>query len=165
MEQRIELAPNCSLTPAAAKLFFGATCLFSLSFALVFVFHGLWPILPFWAIEMAALGAALYASMQRRKYTQTVLITDSLVSLVTRSRQGEAKQEFARHWAKVKLRSPPRRLGTSRLTIESRGRVYEVGAFLTEEDRCRLALRLNRLVGGMNESPPLEVANLGDAFR
>ena len=165
MEQRIELAHNCSLTPTAAKLFFGATCLFSLSFALFFVFRGLWPVLPFWALEMAALGAALYASMQRRKYSQTVLITDSVVSLVTRSRQGEAKQEFARHWAKVKLRSPPRRLGTSRLTIESRGRAYEVGSFLTEEDRCRLALRLNGLVGGMNESPPLEVANLGDTFR
>jgi len=165
MEQRIELAHNCSLTPAAAKLFFGATCLFSLSFALFFVLRGLWPILPFWAIEMAALGAALYASMQRRKYGQTVLITDSRVSLVTRTRQGEAKQEFARHWAKVKLRSPPRRLGTSRLTIESCGRAYEVGSFLTEEDRCQLALRLNRLVGGMNESPPLEVVNLGDAFR
>ncbi|MEA3174466.1 MAG: hypothetical protein QOF42_1877 [Gammaproteobacteria bacterium] len=114
---------------------------------------------------MAALGAALYASMQRRKYSQTVLITDSVVSLVTRTRQGEAKQEFARHWAKVKLRSPPRRLGISRLTIESRGRACEVGSFLTEEDRRRLALRLNRLVGGMNESPPLEVVNLGDPIR
>jgi uncharacterized membrane protein len=165
MEQRIDLAPNCSLTPAAAKLFFGATCLFSLSFALFFVFRGLWPVLPFWAVEMAALGAALYASMQRRKYSQTLLITDSVVSLVTRTRQGEAKQEFARHWAKVKLRSPPRRLGTSRLTIESRGRACEVGSFLTEEDRHQLALRLNRLVGGMNESPPLEVVNLGDPIR
>ncbi len=165
MEQRIDLAPNCSLTPTAAKLFFGATCLFSLSFALIFVLRGLWPILPFWALEMAVLGAALYASMQRRKYGQTLLITESVVSLVTRTRQGAQKQDFARHWAKVKLRSPPRRLGTSRLTIESHGRVYEVGSFLTEEDRCRLALRLNRLVGGMNESPPLEVANLGDAFR
>jgi len=33
-----------------------------------------------------------------------------------------------------------------------------VGSFLTEEDRCLLAERLGRLVGGMNESPPLEVA-------
>jgi uncharacterized membrane protein len=51
------------------------------------------------------------------------------------------------------------------LTIESRGRACEVGSFLTEEDRRRLALRLNRLVGGMNESPPLEIVNLGDPIR
>jgi uncharacterized membrane protein len=158
MEQRIELKPNCSLKPAGAWLFFAATCLFSLSFALFFVWQGFWPVLPFWALEMLALGVALHASMRRRHYTQTVLITDSRVSLVTRSRRGEVKQEFARHWAKVRLRSPPRRSGTSHLMIESQGRAYEVGSFLTEEDRCRLAERLGRLVGGMNESPPLEVA-------
>jgi uncharacterized membrane protein len=165
MEQRIELAPNCSLKPAAAGILFASTCLFSLCFALIFVFQGFWPVLPFWALEMLALGLALKASMRRGKYTQTVLITDSQISLVTHSRRGAQKQEFARHWAKVRLRSPPRRHGTSRLTIESRGRECEVGSFLTEEDRCRLAQRLGCLVGGMNESPPLEIANLGDPFR
>jgi uncharacterized membrane protein len=157
MEQRIELAPNCSLKPAGAVLLFVSTCLFSLGFALFFVFQGCWPVLPFWALEMLALGAALQASLQRGKYTQTVLITESQISLVTRSRNGAQKQVFARHWAKVRLRSPPRRHGLSRLTIESRGRAYEVGNFLTEEDRCRLAKRLGYLVGGMNESPPLEI--------
>src|SRR6202021_1825997 len=101
MEQRIELQPNCSLKPAGALLFFVSTCLFSLGFALFFVIQGFWPVLPFWALEMLALGLALNASMRRRRYTQTLLITDSLVSLVTRSRRGDTKQEFARHWAKV----------------------------------------------------------------
>jgi uncharacterized membrane protein len=157
MEQRIELAPNCSLTPAGARLFFGATCLFSLAFAMIFVLMGFWPVLPFWGLEMLALGLALNASMQRRRYTQTVTITDSQISLVTRTRRGEAKQEFARHWAKVRLRSSRIRVYPSRLMIESRGRAFEVGSFLTEEERCRLAKRLRNLVGGMNESPPLEV--------
>jgi uncharacterized membrane protein len=156
MEQRIELAPNCSLTPSGARLFFAATCLFSLAFAMIFVIQGFWPVLPFWALEMAAFGLALSANMRRRLYTQTVLITDSQISLVTRSRRGEAKQEFARHWTKVMLRTPRARLYPSRLTIESRGRACEVGSFLTEEERCRLAERLRGLVGGMNESPPLE---------
>jgi uncharacterized membrane protein len=155
MEQRIELAPNCSLTPAGARLFFACTCLFSLVFALLFVIQGFWPVLAFWALEMLALGLALNASMRRRRYTQTLLITESLVSLVTRSRRGDTKQEFARHWAKVRLRSPRRRLHPSRLTIESRGLACEVGSFLTEEQRCLLAERLRGLVGGMNESPPL----------
>ena len=157
MEQRIELQPNCSLKPAGALLFFVSTCLFSLGFALFFVLQGFWPVLPFWAFEMLALGLALNASMRNGTYTQTVLITDSQISLVTRSRHGSQKQEFARHWAKVRLRSPPRRHGLSKLTIESRGRACEVGSFLTEEDRRRLAERLRYLVGGMNESPPLEI--------
>ncbi len=137
-------------------MFFGGTCLFSLGFAMIFVVQGFWPVLPFWALEMLAFGLALRASVRRRLYTQTVLITDSSISLVTRSRRGEAKQDFARHWAKVRLRSPRTRLYPSRLMIESRGHACEVGSFLTEEDRCLLARRLHRLVGGMNESPPLE---------
>ena len=157
MEQRIELAPNCSLTSAAAGLFFGSTCLFSLVFAVFFAFQGFWLVLPFWGLEMMLLGLALRANMQRRHCTQTVLITESQVSLVTRSRHGEAKQEFARHWAKVRLRSPRTRLYPSRLMIESSGRAFEVGSFLTEEERCLLAKRLGNLVGGMNESPPLEI--------
>jgi uncharacterized membrane protein len=167
MEQRIELAPNCSLSAAGAKLFFAATCLFSLAFAMIFVLQGFWPVLPFWALEMAALGLALHANMRRRRYSQTVLITESRVSLVTRSRRGEAKEEFARHWTKVRLRSPRTRLYPSRLTIESRGRAFEVGSFLNEEDRCRLAEQLRDLVGGMNESPPLEhrLDHNGDSTR
>ncbi len=137
-----------------------------MGFALFFVFRGFWPVLPFAALEMLALGLALQTSMRRGNYSQTVLITDSQISLVTRSRHGAQKQEFARHWAKVRLRSPPRRHGTSQLTIESRGRAYEVGSFLTEEDRCRLAERLRYLVGGMNESPPIEIdRTVGDPFR
>ena len=137
-----------------------------MGFALFFVFRGFWPVLPFAALEMLALGLALQTSMRRGNYSQTVLITDSQISVVTRSRHGAQKQEFARHWAKVRLRSPPRRHGTSQLTIESRGRAYEVGSFLTEEDRCRLAERLRYLVGGMNESPPLEIdRTVGDPFR
>jgi len=162
MEQLIDLKPNRSLKPAGALLFFASTCLFSLAFAMIFVVQGFWPVLPFWALEMLALGLALRLSMRSGRYTQTVLITDSLVSLVTRSQRGAQKQEFARHWAKVRLRSPPRRHGTSQLTIECRGRAYEVGSFLTEEDRRLLAERLRNLVGGTNESPPLGIGNTGD---
>ena len=165
MEQRIELAPNCSLKPLGAMLFFGSICLFSLAYALFFVLHGFWPVLAYWALEMLALGLALRASMRRGKYTQTLLITDSQISLVTLSRHGAQKQEFARHWTRVKLRSPPQRLGVSKLTLESQGRVCEVGSFLTEEARDRLAQRLRQLVGGMSESPPLGIANIGDPFR
>ena len=156
MELRIDLAPNCSLSPTGAKLFFISTCLFSLTFSLFFALQGLWPVLVFWALEMALFGLALRLSMRRGRETQTVLITDSRICLVTRSRRGEAKQEFARHWAKVRLRSPRLPRHPSRLMIESSGRAFEIGSFLTEEERCRLAKRLNNMVGGMNESPPLD---------
>jgi uncharacterized membrane protein len=39
--------------------------------------------------------------------------------------------------------------------LESRGRVCEVGRFLTEDARQSLAARLQQLVGNVNEPPAL----------
>jgi uncharacterized membrane protein len=68
---------------------------------------------------------------------------------------------FPRHWAQVKLRRADTHLHPSRLTIESHGRSYEVGSFLTEEERRALAARLMRSVGRISESPPLEDTRQG----
>jgi uncharacterized membrane protein len=64
-----------------------------------------------------------------------------------------ARVVFPRHWAQVKLRRPAAKQHPSRLTIESHGRECELGSFLTEEERRGLALRLQRLIGRVNESP------------
>ncbi len=166
MELRIDLAPNCALTPTSAKRFLASIALLSLPLSLVWAWRGFWPVLAYWALEMFGLGWALHASLNRRFQTQTVLVTDSQVSLVTRSRRGEAKEVFPRHWARVRLRGSQSARYRSRLTIESRGRALEVGSFLTEDERCRLAARLRTVVGGMNESPPLAIdSTVGDSSR
>ena len=95
-----------------------------------------------------------------------VLARGPCLSLVTRSRHGEEKEDFARHRAKVRLHAPRMRSFPSRLALENRGRVLEVGSFLTEDDRRRLAARLRAMVGGTNESPPLYIdSTLGDSLR
>jgi uncharacterized membrane protein len=114
-------------------------------------------VLLFWVLEMLAVGLALKVSLRRRHYSQTLLFTDGSVRLVTRSPGGEATQEFARHWARVRLRSPRTGHAPSRLTIESHGRAGVIGGFLTDEERAQLAVRLQRIVGGTSESPPLDL--------
>jgi uncharacterized membrane protein len=157
MELRIDLAPNCSLTDRSASLVFGSICAFSLPLSLLFAWQGYWPVLLFWVLEMLAVGLALLASLRRRRYSQTVLVTDGSVRLVSRSPGGEATQEFARHWARVRLRSPRTGHAPSRLTIESHGQAGVIGCFLTDEERAQLAVRLQRVVGGTSESPPLDL--------
>ena len=109
--------------------------------------------LPFAGAELALLGWALHGSMQRRFHAQNITLTESDVSIETLLRGQCAHVVFPRHWAQVKLRRPAARLHPSRLTIESHGRQCELGSFLTEEERRGLALRLQRLVGHVNESP------------
>jgi len=149
----IELCPHCSLSVRAAFLFFGSVCGVSLSIAGFMAYRGFWPVLPFAGLEMAFLGWALVVSMARRYHRQTITVTDSDVSVQLRDKQHSVQLVFPRHWAQVKLRRPVSRLHPSRLTIESHGRQCELGSFLTEAERRGLALRLQGLIGRVNESP------------
>lgn len=166
MELRIDIAPNCSLSPAGAMRFMASIGLVSLPLSLAWAMRGFWPVLVYWALEMTALAVALRVSMDRRFQSETVWVTESQVGLVTRSRRGETLEVFVRHWARVRLQGARSAHSRSRLTIESRGRTMEIGHFLTEEERWRLAARLRTMVGGMNESPPLEMnSTVGDPSR
>ena len=150
---RIEICPNCSLSVRGAVMFFGSLCFVSLSIAGMLAVLGYWPILPFAGLEMLGLGWALKASLGRRFHRQTITVTAESVSVESRNRLDCSQVVFPRHWAQVKLRRPASRLHPSRLTIESHGRQCELGSFLTEEERRGLALRLQRLIGRVNESP------------
>ena len=150
---RIEISPNCSLSLRSARIFFGAACIVPCGVAGVLALKGFWPVLPFAGLEMVLLGWALNVSLERRFHRQTITVTESDVSVESRDRLRFSRVVFPRHWAQVKLRRPAARLHPSRLTIESHGRQCELGSFLTEEERRGLALRLQRVIGRVNESP------------
>src|SRR5438105_2711603 len=125
----IQLAPNCSLTSAAAALLFAAMCAVSFGIAGTFAAFGLWPVFPFAGLEMGVLGWALALSLRRRHDSQTIVVTEDRIAVDTRFRKQYEHVEFSRHWAQVKLRDADTHLHPSRLTIESHGRSYEVGGF------------------------------------
>jgi len=150
---RIEICPNCSLSVRGARLFFAGACVPPSGIALVLALKGFWPVLPFAGLELALLGWALTVCLERRFHSQTITVTDADVRIDTRARARCEHVVFPRHWAQVKLRRPAARLHPSRLTIESHGHQCELGSFLTEEERRGLALRLQRLIGRVNESP------------
>lgn len=111
--------------------------------------------LPFAGLEIAAVAAALYVSMRRRDDSETIVITRDEVAIEACHRKIQVKTVFPRHWTRVKLRTPLSTLHPSRLVLESRGCVCELGRFLTETERRALAAQLQQLVGNMNESPAL----------
>jgi len=149
----IEICPNCSLSVRGARLFFASACVAPVGIAAVLALKGYWPVLPFAGLELALLAWALNVCLERRFHSQTITLTDATVSVDTRARARCEHVVFPRHWAQVKLRRPAARLHPSRLTIESHGRQCELGNFLTEEERRGLALRLQRLIGRVDESP------------
>ena len=154
-EHRIVLAPNCSLTPRGARLFVGSLAALTFGVAGACALAGLWPVLPFAGLEVGLLAWAVQASLRRGAEREVIVVSEECV-VVEHQRPGSARRAvFPRHWARVKLRGPRAAAHPSRLTIESHGRTCEVGRFLTEDERRRLAARLERLVGKTSESPAL----------
>jgi len=160
-----ELAPHCSLSVQGALLFFGSVCFTTFAVAGVATWLGYWPVLPFAGAEMLLLGWALKTSMARRFEREHIEISESEVVIeCTLARGLPRRVVFPRHWAQVKIRRPKSPLHRGQLVIESQGRGYEVGKFLTEEERRQLAAELRRLVGGMNQSPALPGTGSPDQF-
>ena len=155
MQHRIELAPNCSLTPQGARLFVGSLALVTFAVAGLFAARGLWPVLPFAGLEIGLLAWAVHASLRRGSEREVILVSDADVVVERQTPGGSRRTVFPRHWARVTLRDPQPAPHPSRLTIESHGRACEVGRFLTEDERRRLAARLAQLVGKTSESPAL----------
>jgi uncharacterized membrane protein len=159
--RHFDLAPHCSLTPRTALLFFGSVCFATFGVAGIATIMGYWPVLPFAGAEMALLGWALKTSMDRRHEHEHIDVTESEV-IIEYSKGTPARVVFPRHWARVKIRRPKSPLHRAHLVIESHGRAYEVGKFLSEEERRQLAAHLGLLIGGMNQSPALPAAGSHD---
>ncbi len=154
-ERRFELSARCSLTPRTARIFIGIVAAQTFAVAGFFAALGFWPVLPFAGLEIALLIWAVWHSMRKGQEREIITITTDSVTVVRCLNHKQQTSVFPRHWAKVKLHAPSTALHPSRLTLESHGRVCEVGRFLTEDDRCSLAARLKQLVGNVNESPAL----------
>ena len=159
----IDLAPHCSLTPRGALVFFGCVCLATFGVAGVATALGFWPVLPFAGAEMLLLGWALHSNMQRRFERESIDVAESEI-VISYARGNPRRVVFPRHWARVKIRHPKSPLHRGQLLIESHGRAYEVGKFLSEEERRQLAAQLKQLIGGMNQSPALPHSGSPEQF-
>ena len=154
---RIEISPHCSLSPRGARIFLLTAAAASLSVALPLTLLGFWPVLPFAGIELALLTWALRRSMARSAHRQCITVSENSVLIEDLEPPRVSRVEFPRHWTQVRIRAGGSPLHPSRLTVESRGRQHEIGRFLNEQERLGLAQRLRRLIGRMDESPPLSI--------
>jgi hypothetical protein len=129
MNERIVLAPHCSLTARQGALFFAGVCAGSFGFAGLLALKGFWPVLPFAGLEMGLLGWALKRSLDRRHRMQTVLISEEEVRIQERVKQGLRDDVvFPRYWAQVKLRPAFVPSHPSRLTDRVERPVLRAGA-------------------------------------
>ncbi len=144
LQCRFVLRPNRSLSWRGSLLFYFSLLIISSGIAIGLTLLGFWPVLPFAGLEMLALGIGLYVVACRCYECEVISINGDSIR-IERGRDYPREQwTLGRMWARVVLERCPRAWYPSRLLIRSHGRSVEVGRFLDEEERQRLADELTR---------------------
>lgn len=154
---RLVLRPNRSMSWRTTCYFLYSLIGVSGTIAVGMSLLGFWPILPFAGLELAAVAMGLYTVSRRCQRCEVISVTDDTI-LIERGHSGpEQSWTLAKIWAKIVLERCPREWYPSRLLIRSHGQVVEIGGFLNEDERRRLAGELVSILassGSLCRLPP-----------
>ena len=139
---RIMIRPNCSLPWRETVQFYIGIVIVSFSIAFAFAMKGMWLILPFAGLEMLALGVALYIVARRGMRWQMLDIRENDVDIVDCVNSRKSCSSFQRAWVRVYFEAAAIRGHPSRLYLGSHGRSTEIGEYLTEQEKRKLAQQL-----------------------
>ena len=141
---RFVLRPNRSMSWRGTLIFFFSLLTISGVTAISLTVMGFWMVLPFTGLEMLVLWIGLYVVARRTHECEVISIAGDSVRIEKGRKHPEKVWTLARVWARVVLERCPGSWYPSKLFIRSHGRAIEVGRFLEEEERQRLAAELTR---------------------
>ena len=145
---RFIVRPNRSLTPRQQRLFFLFMTTVVFGIAGAFSIQGFWPVLPFAGLEIAVLAYALWHCARSGAVTEVISVAPDRIS-VDKGRGDLARVwETPLAWAQVRLDDSGRDWYPSRLVIRSHGKEVQLGSFLNEDERQRLAEELRLAIAG-----------------
>jgi uncharacterized membrane protein len=143
---RFVIRPNRSLSWPQTKLVCFSLASVCLVVAILFAACGFWLVLPFAGAEVAALVMGFYLCARSGRTVEVVYIEEDRVA-VEKGQPGTLRIcEFKRPWARIVLRPARIARHPSQLVVGSHGKQVQLGAFLTEDERTRLAGELERVI-------------------
>jgi uncharacterized membrane protein len=152
--RRVVIRPNRSLSWNQSMIFLGAIAVPLVLVSAVLSIKGFWLILPFAGLEMAALFVCMYLVAHAARRCEVVSIGDSVVTVEKGLERGrcadkggpQQRFDFARGWVRVELSTETRHWYPRRLWIGASGRRVELGEFLVDGEKAKLAAELHRLL-------------------
>jgi uncharacterized membrane protein len=137
----LALYPHRSLSPRGFTILMVAISAVSFCAGLVFFLKGAWPIFGFFGLDVALIYWAFKASYRSARAYEIIRLTPRQLTVERVSPSGKSRRwSFQPYWLRVVLEERTGR--TSRLTLQSHGREFEVGDFLTTEERGEVATAL-----------------------
>ncbi len=143
---RFVIRPNRSLTWPQTKLVCFSLASVCLLVAILFSAAGFWPVLPFAGAEVVVLVMAFYLCARSGRAIEVVCVWEDRVAVEKGPPGTRRICEFQRPWARVALQPARIARHPSRLLVGSHGKQVQLGAFLTEDERRRLAGELERVI-------------------
>ena len=144
----IVVSPNASMTWLEAKWFLAGISTLILLIAAGFAMMGLWLVFPFAGLEVLVLSAVFYTLIGKGVRQEVVHVNSERVRVEAGGRHLEQSCCFHRVWTQVLLEPEKIRGYPTRLLLRSAGKQVEVGAFLNNDERQTLWLRLKQLIEG-----------------
>jgi uncharacterized membrane protein len=130
------LTPHRSLSRGGAIMVTGAVLLGTTAFSLCFWLLGAWPIVLFSMIDVPLIMLLLALNFRRARASECVMLTQAVLTVIQTDPRGRRQQiSVPTAWLRVSLQEEH---GASHIVMLSRGRSYEVGAFLHDQDRLAL---------------------------
>jgi uncharacterized membrane protein len=153
-EARWVIKRNCSASPRQLALVFASIVAVSTAFGVAFAMHGAWLILPFVAIELAAVSAAFICYGRHAADTEQIEVAAGQIR-VERHDGGRVQcVQIAAPWARIEVAETGRGwMQRVRLFIVAHGKRIEVGRLLPDQRRRGLAREL-RLA--LRQAAPVE---------
>ena len=149
----VRLFPHRSLDPKGMRILLGATFVVSAIFSLPFYLMGAWPIIGFLGLDVAALYLAFRANFRAaRAYEDYHLTYFELLFARVTARGARREWRFNPAWVRFE-RVEHEEFGTQRLSLVSRGRSLEVGAFLGPDQKAELAAKFSRALAQARRGP------------
>lgn len=147
--QRLHLWPYRSLPRRGFVIFIGLTAgLVAVPLLAVLGSPVLWGLLPFAVLAIAGLWWGLQRSYRDGEIIEDLVLREDSITLTRHGPRGRRQDWQANpHWVRVMLH-PTAGPVPNYLTLRGAGREVELGAFLTEAERLRLADELRDALRG-----------------
>lgn len=149
-QARLHLWPYRSLPRRGFVLFIGATCaLIAVPMLSVLGSPVLWGILPFFALAIWGMWAALSRSYRDGEIVEDLTLTRDSLTLTRHGPRGLRRDWQANpYWVTVQIHGAGGPV-PNYLTLKGNGREVELGAFLTGEERLALRDDLQSRLAGL----------------
>lgn len=132
------LAPHCSLPPAGFIAFMAILAGFSFAAGIVFVWHGAWPVMGFFGLDVGLVYLAFRLNYRSARRRERVRLVEDALTVERIGVRGDRRQwSFQPYWLRVTLEEEDE--DTNRLFISSHGRYLALATFLGAGERREFA--------------------------